>query len=360
MVKLPSLGAVKSLRLPGAARRASGVACINIWPDRVDVSRVTVAGKGRPEIMLCDSYRKLGGDAATLNRLRRELKLDQCRCTTLLKSGEYQMMQVEAPGVLPGELKNAVRWRIKDMIDFPVDEATVDAVLIPGEEGGAGRTAQALAVAARNQVIAATIKPFNDADIPLEVIDVPEFAQRNIAKCFEAEGRGVAALSLDDRGGLLTFTSGGELYQHRRIDVTLSSLSGAGAEQKDGGEVKMELEGPFERELPCRPARPPGGDALPLRGDGFSRHRRAARARAAGALPARDRRGDASGGAMSGGAGIGGSRSRRPVYGDATVEPIPGAPHRRSMRATGGQIPEGPSSAPRRAPFMGMVEEAAA
>jgi len=57
---------------------------------------------------------------------------------------------------------------------------------------------------------------------------------------------------------------------------------------------------------------------------------------------------------MSGGAVIGGTRSRGPVYGDATVQPIMGASHRRSMRAAGGQIPEGPSSAPRRAPFMGM------
>ena len=57
---------------------------------------------------------------------------------------------------------------------------------------------------------------------------------------------------------------------------------------------------------------------------------------------------------MSGGAEIGGTRSRGPVYGDATVEPIMGASHRRSMRVTGGQIPEGPSSAPRRAPLMGM------
>jgi hypothetical protein len=57
---------------------------------------------------------------------------------------------------------------------------------------------------------------------------------------------------------------------------------------------------------------------------------------------------------MSGGAGIGGTWSRGPVYGDATVEPIVGASHRRSMRATGGQIPEGPSSAPRRAPLTGM------
>jgi len=56
---------------------------------------------------------------------------------------------------------------------------------------------------------------------------------------------------------------------------------------------------------------------------------------------------------MSRGAGIGGTWSRGPVYGDATVEPIIGASHRRSMRATGGQIPEGPSSAPRRAPVSG-------
>ncbi len=56
---------------------------------------------------------------------------------------------------------------------------------------------------------------------------------------------------------------------------------------------------------------------------------------------------------MSGGAGIGGTWSRGPVYGDATVEPIMSVSHRRSMRAAGGQIPEGSSSAPRRAPVSG-------
>jgi MSHA biogenesis protein MshI len=247
MVKLPSLGSLKSLKLPGAARPAAGLVCINLWPDRVDVSQVVASGKGRPEIKRCESHRKAGGEAATLTRLRRELHLDRYRCTTLLKSGDYQIIQVEAPSVLPNELKNAVRWRIKDMIDFPVDEATVDAVSIPTVEAAAGRAAQMIAVAARNQVIAAAVKPFNDADIPLEIIDVPEFAQRNIARFLEPEGRGVALLSLDDRGGLLTFTSGGELYQHRRIDVTLASLRGASPGEGEGAEIRMELEGPYER-----------------------------------------------------------------------------------------------------------------
>ncbi len=246
-MKLPSLGAFKSLKVPGSAGRTPGVVCINVWPDRVDVAHVVAAGKERPEIRRCDSYRKVGGEAATLARLRRDLKLDRYRCTTLLKSGDYQIVQVEAPNVLPAELKNAVRWRIKDMIDFPVDQASVDSVSIPGTEAAAGRTGQMLAVAARNQVIATAVKPFHDADIPLEVIDVPEFAQRNIARCLEQEGRGVALLSLDDRGGLLTFTCGGELYQHRRIDVTLASLKGAGPGGTESADVRMELEGPYER-----------------------------------------------------------------------------------------------------------------
>jgi MSHA biogenesis protein MshI len=246
-MKLPAMRSLKNLQLTGGGRRTPGLMCINVLPDRVDVAHVVAAGAARPEIRRCETYRKAGGEVAILNRLRRDLHLDRYRCATLLKSGDYQIFQVEAPNVLPNELRNAVRWRIKDMIDFPVDEATVDAVTIPTAEGAVGRTAQMIAVAARNHVIAGVVKPFNDADIPLEIIDVPEFAQRNVARCLEPEGRGVALLSLDDRGGLLTMTCDGELYQHRRIDVTLSSLRGASPGDGEGAELRMELEGPYER-----------------------------------------------------------------------------------------------------------------
>lgn len=251
MLKFPSLSALKNLKLPNiklpsAIRGANDFVCINVLPDRVDVSHVVGAGTLRPEIERCETYRKGGSETAILTRLRRQLQLDRRRCVTLLKSGEYQIIQVEAPNVLPEEMKNAVRWRIRDMIDFPVDEATVDVVTIPGTEDATGRAGQLFAVAARNQVIAAAVKPFNDADIVLEVVDIPEFAQRNVARCLEPEGRGVALLSLSERGGLLTVTCGGELYQHRRIEVTLASLRGA-APEAASAELQLESEGPYER-----------------------------------------------------------------------------------------------------------------
>ena len=54
------------------------------------------------------------------------------------------------------------------------------------------------------------------------------------------------------------------------------------------------------------------------------------------------------------GAGIGGTRSRGPIYGDATVEPIMGASFLPiPLRVSGVRSPEGPSSARRRAPVCG-------
>ena len=242
MLKLPTLGDLGNLRFRGATRRTPGWLCINLWPDRVDVSHVVSAGKARPEIVLCESYRKEGGDLATLKRLRRELQLDRYRCTTLLKSGNYQMVQVEAPSVPKPEARSAVRWRIREMIDFPVEAATVDALFIPEAGGAAARVPQMFAVAARNDVIAAAVKPFNDANIALEVVDIPELAQRNLARQLEPEGRGLGLLAFDAGGALLTFTCGGELFQHRRIELSLASFDGASPEQRTDHYERLVLE----------------------------------------------------------------------------------------------------------------------
>lgn len=217
------------MNLFGKSRRP-GWLCLNLHPDRVDLSHVLVEGKPRPEVLLCESFRKEGDDVATLKRLRRELNLDRYLCMTLLKMRDYQVFPVDAPNVPAAEARSAVRWSIKDMLEYPVEAAMVDAMHVPASNTG-GRPAQMLAVAARNTVIAATVKPFNDADIVLSVIDIPELAQRNIAKLLEQDGHGLALLCFDQTAATLTFTSGGELYQSRLIDVALSDFENdAGAE----------------------------------------------------------------------------------------------------------------------------------
>ncbi len=70
-------------------KQRPGWLCLNLHADRVDLSHVLIEGKPRPEILLCESFRKDGDDVTTLKRLRRELNLDRYQCITLLKARDY-------------------------------------------------------------------------------------------------------------------------------------------------------------------------------------------------------------------------------------------------------------------------------
>ncbi len=150
--------------------------------------------------------------------------LAQYECATLLRPGEYQLLLVEAPNVPPVELKSAIRWSIKDMLDYHVDDATIDVLDIPPDAARGGRNHSMYAVAAKNALIEGRIKQFEAARIPLRVIDIPETAQRNIGALYEEPQRGLALLYPSEEASLLTVTYGQELFLARRIDVGLSEL----------------------------------------------------------------------------------------------------------------------------------------
>lgn len=223
-------------------KRQPGWLALSLNPSSVDLVHVKRAAGGKPEVTLCDTYRKEGSDAATLARLRQEFKLDRYRCTTLLKSSDYQIHPVDAPNVPAAEMKAAVRWRVKDMIDYPLDAATVDVLDIPDDQDAPARNHSVYAVTARNSVIESCIKPFNEAQVALEAIDIPDLAQRNIAALFEREERGVAMLAFYADEMILTFTRGGELYLSRRIESPLAQLLQADAGRRNQHFERIALE----------------------------------------------------------------------------------------------------------------------
>jgi MSHA biogenesis protein MshI len=204
---------------------------LGIYPDRVDVAQVERRTSGRPLVQSCESYTKRSGDLETLRSVARTLRPGRFRCSAMLEASDYQIQLVEAPNVPHEELKSAVRWKLKDLLDYPVDAATVDVADVPADRSNAARAHYVHAVSARNQVIAARMKLFRDAKFPLQAIDVPEMAQRNIARLFEEQARGLALLAFDERGGLLTFTAGGELYSARHTEITTAQLT----EVRDAG-----------------------------------------------------------------------------------------------------------------------------
>ncbi|MGH8739599.1 MAG: agglutinin biogenesis protein MshI [Burkholderiales bacterium] len=172
-----------------------------------------------------------------VDRARRDLAASVLY-NTMLRPGEYDMLMVEAPNVPRAEVKSALRWKVKDMVDYPITDATVDFLSIPPEEGAAaGRSQQMYAILARNDVIQERIEQFEKAGIALEAIEIPETAQRNIAALYEQPERGVALAYFGPDSGLLTITHRGELYLTRRLDVGVEALA-TDPDGEDGGPLE--------------------------------------------------------------------------------------------------------------------------
>jgi len=185
--------------------------------------------------------RTLEDSPKEFERVTKELGLERYQCLSVLPATDYQLILVDAPNVPAPELKAAVRWKLKDMLDYHVDDATIDVLDVPVPSAGA-RGHSMYAVAARNDVIQGTIDRFTAAEVPLSVIDIGETAQRNIAALFEPAGRAVGMLYLFPRQTLLTINFNGELYLSRRIDVGREQLMDGSPAQREEALNRVLLE----------------------------------------------------------------------------------------------------------------------
>jgi len=186
-----------------------------------------VANGGLPVVEFAEEREWDPAEPRSLERVAREFGVKRFRCTTLLKPQEYQILLVEAPAVKPEELKAAVRWRIKDMLDYHIDDATIDVLDVPVPAAAVQRAHYMYTVAARNDAVRATVDRFSAGGMPLAVIDIPDTAQRNVAARLESDQRAVVALTFDAYGGLITVNHAGELYLSRRLDITAEQLADA-------------------------------------------------------------------------------------------------------------------------------------
>ena len=222
-------------------KRGSGWLAVVPGGKGVYLSRVETKD-AMPRVVRCEYHQMGAVSAGSLAKLRRATKIGTSDFTTLLAPSEYQMLMVETPNVPADELKTAVRWKIKDSLNYRVEDATIDVLSIPGGQSGLERSQSVYVVAAANANIKKCIALFDQADINLGVIDIPEMAQRNIASLFERADHALAMLTFDENGGLLTFTANGELYLSRFMEIGVGQLLDANENLRKQYRERIEYE----------------------------------------------------------------------------------------------------------------------
>ena len=182
------------------------------------------------------------GQSLKLATLIKEHELEQATCTCVMPAESHTLLLIEAPDVQPAELKAAVRWRIKDLIDFHIDDAVIDVFEIPEHNATPGRTRLMYAVAARASKIKTSVESIEKTSLNLETVDIPELAIRNITALLDDDIRGVAFLYLSMNSGIITLTRQGSLYLSRNIDVGTEQMIPSSGSDELNSETQQALD----------------------------------------------------------------------------------------------------------------------
>lgn len=153
------------------------------------------------------------------------LQLQGGEVFVMLRTEQYQLLQIDAPAVPPEELRQAARYQIRDMVDSHIDDLTIDVLKVgDGQQKG---NASLYVVAAQNAVVRDVQAFCQGLQWKVNVIDIQDMAHRNLQWAVAQKGaqsagaaRAHAALIISgDRQALLTISANEELFYSRRLDL---------------------------------------------------------------------------------------------------------------------------------------------
>lgn len=176
----------------------------------------------RPRLLNCNVSTHPSADIARqsdlLTQLAKQHHLGDADCHAVMPLGSYHLLLIEAPEVPQNELRAAVRWRIRDLIDFHVDDAVLDVFDAPAA-ATRGEKTHLYVVVSRSADVKRLSDQLQDAGIGLGVIDIPELALLNIAKHLPEDQQGVAMLYFGQERGLIALCRNQTLYLARTLDL---------------------------------------------------------------------------------------------------------------------------------------------
>jgi MSHA biogenesis protein MshI len=139
----------------------------------------------------------------------------------LLHPSAYQMFLLEAPEIPADELRDAMRWRVKDLISEPLEGVVIDCFSLP-EDAYRGRTRMVYCVVLSKSRMNGARSLVQHAGLTLASIDITEMAFRNLGLLAGADAVNLALLRLRTSEGLVTVQNSAGLYMARRMEHGLA------------------------------------------------------------------------------------------------------------------------------------------
>lgn len=158
---------------------------------------------------------------AQLRDYVKQNKLKNKPCNLVLPQNRYQLYLLEAPDVPAAELANAMKWRLKDLVNQPLDQLAVDVFHVPND-GARGNRKMIYVVVVNKSYLQELIEYVQQSELKLLAIDIAELALRNLAIYLvdpQFDQRGVAIARVRQGAGSVSIYRAGDMYLSRQFDL---------------------------------------------------------------------------------------------------------------------------------------------
>ena len=154
-----------------------------------------------------------------------ENRQQKSSCVCLLADDDYDVYQIEKPQVEATELKQALGWCIKDLIDYDVDSAVIDSYPMP--VSSKNNTQQLSVVSAHESVVSSYVECIKSAGLKLSAIDVHDLVGKYLQCIRQGPDQTQAVLSMAASEGSLSIYHDTDLYVSRHFKIGLDQLEQA-------------------------------------------------------------------------------------------------------------------------------------
>ncbi|MFO7530437.1 MAG: biogenesis protein MshI [Marinobacter sp.] len=160
----------------------------------------------------------------------------------VLPMEQYQVFQMERPdGVDDAELADALKWKLRDLLEFSPSDAISDVFPFP-HDAARGRGQLVNVVAARKSLLKELVALAQQSGLKPGRIVIAELALRNLVARLDPKNKGAALVHLRGNYGQMIICRGETLYLSRRLDVSASGLRDAARQESVVQALALEMQ----------------------------------------------------------------------------------------------------------------------
>lgn len=190
-----------------------------VGPDGLSVACVDADKK----LVFCQFFDQIGDARQLLGDLVLEQNWQGMPCSLVLHPIYYQLLLTETPAVENEEMASAVRWKVKELLDFPLEEAAIEYFQLP-DDAFRGRQKMLYAAIMRKTTLQELLTPVEESGLTVDCIEVSELALHNLTARIPSGRGGVAFIQLLEGEGFINLIEDGAIYLCRRLDFGLSGF----------------------------------------------------------------------------------------------------------------------------------------